>query len=134
MDRENDRRHTERDVGLVMFRRFYSLAKIGKGLVLFGGVAGLVGGCFAYSLQIVGKKVVPVDEEFRRTAVRYDSLATIDRQNIHYQLDTLRTNQEFMRDQLALVGLVSCAQLRSGAPDWLQEKCRQVLREGRNLP
>lgn len=117
-------------VGLWIGRRHYPLSKIGKGLLLTAMVAGVIGGCFAWVMGIAGKRVVDTDIDFKRTSIANDSQSMADRRAIHLAVDTLTVRLVDLQEQVALVGLVSCAQLKTDTPDWLREKCRVVLSKG----
>jgi hypothetical protein len=120
----------QEEAGFWIGRRRYPLSKIGRGIALLGAVGGVVAGCFFGTLNLVGRKLVPDDAEFRRTSVLNDSLSLIQRTHMAVQIDSLKENMRDLQEQVALVGLTSCAQLRGDAPDWLKEKCRDVLRKG----
>lgn len=125
-----ERRHEEELAGFFFGRRHYTLSRIGKGLVVFSGVAGIVGGCFFWTLNFAGKQVVDTDAEFKRTTISNDSASLVQRKSLQLAVDSLHADVRDLQEQVALVGLTSCAQLRADAPEWLKEKCRSVLQKG----
>ena len=116
-----DRRHDAQQVGVLLFGRFYSLGKIGGGVILMAAVAGVIGGCFAATANVLALKTGPgaaTVDELRKMAVAALNQSRANEKKI----DTLVNRQDQFERLLRIVASGECGRMRRSG-GYVPEDC-----------
>lgn len=126
-----ERRNEDEAVVIVAFGRRYPLSKIGKGLVLLGAVAGVVGGCFAIAGTLTGQQLVDTDK--RAIAVVADTAkAALDQSRLNAEkLDSVMKRQEMFESAIVMLTGIECRRLREENARYLPTECDKLWKPTR---
>lgn len=124
-----DRRHTQEQVGFLFFGRYYSLAKIGAGLLFASSVIGVVAGCWSAAANFLGRRYVDDNAVHWQEAAKFDTASMVDRREIHAEVRSVDQRLIRVEDAVTMLTELKCRELRNENAPYLPPACAEILRK-----